>query len=106
MRSAGVYSEVSAKLVLGENATQAFQFVESGNADIGLVPLSLALAPEVRVHGRYWPVPDDRHPPLEQRGVILKWAKVLDAAQRFRDFLASSEGRALFKTNGFKLPGE
>ena len=48
MRSLGVYDSVKLKLVFGENVAQALQFVQSGNAEIGIVALSLAISPTVR----------------------------------------------------------
>ena len=86
LRSLGVYQSVEPKLVLGENIAQTLQFVESGAADAGIVALSLALAPPVRARGRYWEIPLDAYPRMEQGGIILKDSK---AARDFRDFLLS-----------------
>src|SRR6267378_4753938 len=71
MRSAGVYDLVKSKLVFGENVSQALQFVQSGSADIGIVALSLALSPTVARAGRFWEVPLDAYPRIEQGGAIL-----------------------------------
>jgi molybdate transport system substrate-binding protein len=106
MRSLGVYDAVKDKLVFGENVAQALQFVQTGNAEIGIVALSLAISPEVRDQGRNWEVPLDSYPRMEQGGVILKWAKDAEAARTFRAFLTSPEGRSIFKRYGFALPGE
>ena len=57
LHSLGVYDSVVGKLVLGENVAQTLEFVQSGAADMGIVALSLALAPPVRGQGRYWEVP-------------------------------------------------
>jgi len=54
MRSLGVYDPIKSKLVLGENIAQALQFVESGNAEIGIVALSLVMAPSVHDQGRFY----------------------------------------------------
>jgi molybdate transport system substrate-binding protein len=101
-----VYDEVKGKLVLGENVTQAAQFVESGAADAGVFALSLALSPAMRDKGRYWEAPQDAFPRLEQGGVILSWARDREAAEKLRDFLASDRGKAVLKRYGFALPGE
>jgi molybdate transport system substrate-binding protein len=106
LRSLGVYEAVQQKLVLGENISQTLQFVQSGNAEIGVVALSLALAPGLKGQGRYWQVPLDAYPRLEQGGVILKWAKNPEAAERFRSFATGSKGRSLLRRYGFYLPGE
>jgi len=101
MRSLSVYELVKQKLVFGENVAQTLQFVQSGNAAIGIVALSLAVSPTVREQGRYWEVPLDSYPRIEQGGVILKWAKNVDAARVFRAFLTSPEGRSILKKYGF-----
>jgi molybdate transport system substrate-binding protein len=106
LRSFGIYEAVQSKLVLGENISQTFQFVQSGNAEIGIVALSLALAPSVKEQGRYWKVPLDAYPRLEQGGIILKWAKDMEAVQSFRKFVMGSKGRPLLKAYGFILSGE
>jgi molybdate transport system substrate-binding protein len=106
MRSLGVYNSVRPKLVFGENVAQALQFVQSGNAEIGIVALSLAISPAVRERGQYWEVPLESYPRMEQGGVILKWARDPEAARSFRAFLVNSEGRSILKKYGFTLPGE
>src|SRR5262249_39922487 len=75
LKKFGIYDDVKDRLVLGENIAQTAQFVESGSADVGIIALSLALAPAMRDKGRYWTVPLDAYPRLEQGGVILSWAK-------------------------------
>jgi molybdate transport system substrate-binding protein len=106
LKKLGVYDEVEDRLVLGENIAQTAQFVETGAADVGLIALSLALAPALCDKGRYWPVPLDAYPPLEQGGAIMAWAKDQAATQALRDFLMSRQGRTVLKRFGFLLPGE
>jgi molybdate transport system substrate-binding protein len=101
LRSLGVYDSVVGKLVLGENVAQTLEFVQSGAADVGVVALSLALAPPVRDQGRYWEVPLEAYPKIEQGGVILKESK---AAREFRSFLMAAGGRRILKEYGFFLP--
>ena len=69
----------------------------------GIVALSLALAPPVRARGRYWEIPLDAYPRMEQGGIILKDSK---AARDFRAFLLSADGRRILKQYGFFVPGE
>jgi molybdate transport system substrate-binding protein len=106
MRSAGVYDLVKSKLVFGENVSQALQFVQSGSADLGIVALSLALSPTLARAGRFWEVPLDAYPRIEQGGAILQWASNPDAARSFRSFMLGEEGHAVLKRYGFYLPGE
>jgi molybdate transport system substrate-binding protein len=101
-----VYDSIKDRLVFGENIAQTAQFVESGAAEIGVIALSLAMAPTLSDKGRFWIFPLDTYPPLEQGGVILNWAKDMDATQAFRSYVISPDGRALLKRYGFILPGE
>lgn len=101
MQQANVYDRVKDKLVLGENISQAAQFVESGAADIGIIALSLALAPPMKAAGKYWEIPADTHPALEQGAVILASAKNQQAAKAFLDFLKGPEGQDIMKRYGF-----
>jgi molybdate transport system substrate-binding protein len=104
MQSAGVYDRVRAKLVIGENIAQTMQFVQSGAADVGIVALSLALAPTVKGRGRLFEIPPGSYPRLEQGGAILKWAADVDAARAFRGFLLSADGQAILRRYGFATP--
>lgn len=105
MRQAMVYDRIKSKLVLGENVAQALQFVQSGSADVGVVALSLAIAPTVKDSGRFWTVPLDMYPRMEQGGVILRSAARAEAARAVRAFLIGDEGRSILKRYGFFLPG-
>jgi molybdate transport system substrate-binding protein len=104
MRSFGVYEAVKPKLVYGENVAQTLQFVQSGAAEIGIVALSLALAPGVHDQGRFWEVPLDTYPRMEQGGIILRWAKHLEIVGAFRSFVLGPKGRQILKNYGFLLP--
>ncbi|MGA2202747.1 MAG: molybdate ABC transporter substrate-binding protein [Terriglobales bacterium] len=106
LRHFGIYDRVSSRLVLGENVSQAAQFVESGNAQAGLIALSHALAPALKDKGRYWTVPLDAYPTLNQAAVVLSRSKQPDAARRFLEFLRSPEAASLLSTYGFSLPAE
>ncbi len=101
LRGAGIYDAVRPKLVFGENIAQTLQFVQGGAADIGIVALSLALAPTVKDHGRYFVIPADNYPPIAQGGVIMRWAIDADAARAFQALLTGPDGRALLARYGF-----
>ena len=92
------------KLVLGENVSQALQFVQSGAADIGVVALSLALPPAAAKSGRYWMVPIDAYPRMAQGGTILKRGANQAEARLFRSFLLSAPAREVLNNYGFSLP--
>ena len=104
LKTLGVYDQVASRLVYGENIAQTAQFVQSGAADAGLLALSLAVAPQMRNAGRYWQVPLDAYPRMEQGGVILKSSKSLETARDFRDFILGDHGREVLKLYGFSLP--
>ena len=92
LRSLGLYDAVSERLVLGENVSQALQFVQSRAADIGFVALALALAPDVQKEGDYWQLPLDANAPLVQGGAVLKSARNPDGALALRRLMLSDRG--------------
>ena len=104
MDSAKIYDAVKDKLILGENISQAAQFIESGACDIGVIALSLALAPAMKAKGMYWEVPLEAYPPLEQGVVILKSSKHQEAAKQFLAFLREAKGQEIMRRYGFTLP--
>ncbi|MBX9791335.1 MAG: molybdate ABC transporter substrate-binding protein [Pirellulales bacterium] len=105
-RSFGVYDLVRERLVLGENVAQAAQFAESGAADVGVIPLPLAMAPAMQHKGRHWVVPCEAFPRLDQTGVVLRSAADPDAAKRFCQFLSSQRCREILARFGFLSPEE
>ena len=106
LKNLGLYEQVSRRLVLGENIAQTTQFVESGAADVGIIALSLAMAPAMQGKGRYWRIPVDAYPALLQGGIILKRCQDREAADEFKAYLIGEEGRNTLRRYGFGLPGE
>ena len=105
LQKAGIYEQVKLKLIYGENISQAAQFVQSGNAQAGIVALSLAVSPSMR-DGKRWEIPAGMHPALEQGAIILKDAKHKDAARAFLEFVKSAAGRPTLAKYGFQVPEE
>jgi molybdate transport system substrate-binding protein len=103
LQKAGIYEQIKAKLVYGENISQAAQFVQSGNAQAGIIACSLALSPGMR-HGKAWEIPADMHPPIEQGAVVLRSVKNKAAALAFLNFVKSAAGRAILEERGFAIP--
>ena len=99
-----IYGDVKHRLVLGENVSQAAQFVESGAADIGILALSLALSPAMQAKGTYWEIPAHSHPPLEQAAVIITSSKRQEHAQQFLEFVKSPQGQTIMTRYGFAMP--
>lgn len=106
LESYGVFERVRNKLVLGEDISQTASFVYSGAADIGIIALSLALAPQMEARGKYWLIPEDKHERLAQGYGITKEGGKLKNSKRFYDFIGSPEARKIFVKYGFVLPGE
>lgn len=92
------------KLVFGENISQAAQFVQSGNAQAGLIALSLALSPAMKDAGKYWELPSDSYPELRQAAGIVSSSKHKQAAQAFLSYITSPEGAAVLEQYGFAVP--
>lgn len=106
LRASGLWEQIEPKLVFGENIVQTTQFVQTGNAQIGIIALSLAGNPELSQKGGYWLIPDNLHEPLEQGFIITKRAENNALAKRFADYLLSGPVRLVMTKYGFVLPGE
>jgi molybdate transport system substrate-binding protein len=104
LRHEKVYDKVRDRLVLGENISQAAQFVESGNADIGILALSLVLAPPLKSQGTYYEIPTSFYPAIDQAVVILKSSKQKDIARQFLGFLRRPEIAEFMRSNGLTVP--
>src|SRR6266849_9138134 len=104
LRHYGIYEKVADRLVLGENVSQAAQFVESGNAQAGIVALSHALAPAMKDKGRYWEIPADAYPVLNQAVVILAHSAHKRDAAAFLECLKTPEAIAVLQRYGFAVP--
>jgi molybdate transport system substrate-binding protein len=103
LRHFGLYEKVGDRLVLGENVSQAAQFVESGNAQAGLVALSHVLAPGMKDKGKYWQVPLDAYPELNQSAVVLSNSRHKQAAATFLEYLKGRAARSILEQYGFAL---
>jgi molybdate transport system substrate-binding protein len=100
----GLYEKLSDRLVLGENVAQAAQFVESGNAQAGFVALAHAIAPAMQGKGKYWVVPADAYPPLDQGAVVISNSPHKQDAVAFLEYVKTAEATAVLKRYGFGLP--
>lgn len=98
----GLWAIVEPRLVYGENVRQALQFIQTGDAQAGIVALSVADAPEIT-----WTLIDaDLHNPLRQALAVVKSSSQPDAARAFAAFINGPEGRPIMQRYGFVLPGE
>jgi molybdate transport system substrate-binding protein len=104
LRKAGLYDAVKDRLVLGENISQTAEFAETGNADAGLIALSLVLSPALKDKGRYLQIPDNLYSPIQQGAVVLRASKNPQGAQAFLDYVKTPAESATLERYGFVLP--
>ena len=97
----GLAEKLKDKFVLGENVSQAAQFVDAGGAEVGVIALSLAVAPAMKEKGRYVEVPAEFYPALQQGCVVLTASKKKVVAGAFVEFVKQSEMVELLKGYGF-----
>jgi molybdate transport system substrate-binding protein len=102
----GLWEAVQAKLVIGENISQTSQFVQTGNAQVGLVSLASLRSPRLAGLGRYALVPDAGLAPIEQAAIVTKHGADNPLAARFVRFLGSPAARAILERNGFSIPAQ
>lgn len=99
-----LYNQVEKQLIFGENISQAAQFCLTGNADAGLLALSLVLSPNMMNKGTYFLIPETSHNPLNQGCVVLNRAKGNKTAFDFCEFIETKAAREIFEKYGFLLP--
>lgn len=104
LKHAGLYDRLADRFVMGENVSQAAQFAESGNAQAGFVALAHALSPAIKDTGKFWIVPADYYPPLEQGVVIVTKSQHKKEAADFLEYLKTKEAADVLRTFGFTLP--
>ncbi len=103
LKAAGLFDLVKDRLVLGQNVSQTAQFVQSGNSQAGLLPLSLALAPPLSREGRSYRIPAGTYQRIRQDGVVLKGARQPQLARELAAFLVGP-GRATLEAFGYAVP--
>jgi molybdate transport system substrate-binding protein len=103
MQTLGVWARLQDRLVQGENIAQTYQFVASGNAELGFVAWS-QVAHDGAPRGSYWPVPTALHAPLRQDAALLAHGADNVAAREFLAFLRSAEAREVIHRFGYDLP--
>jgi molybdate transport system substrate-binding protein len=106
LRALGLWDRVESRLVFGENISQTAQFVETGNAQAGIIALSLAVSPALAKKGGYWLIPDTLHKRLEQGFIITKQGGGQGLSKRFAAYMDSKPARNVMAKFGFVLPGE
>ena len=100
LKTLKLYDTLQPKIVQGSNITQAYQFVETGAAQLGFVALSQVIN---ETGGSRWLVPAADHAPIEQQAVLLKTGARNPAAKAFIDFLKSPTAVAIIKKYGYEV---
>ena len=98
MKKLGLYEKLQPKIVQGASITQALQFVDTGNAELGFVALSQVIDQK---GGSRWLVPEADHDPIVQQAVLLKTGADNPAAKAFLVFLKGPQGRAIIEKYGY-----
>jgi molybdate transport system substrate-binding protein len=106
MKHVGIYDQVSDRLVLGENISQAAQFVESGNAQAGFVALAHAIAPAMQGKGKYWEIPVEAYPALDQGVVIVSGSRHKKDAVKFLEYVKTKAAADVLRRYGFTVPDQ
>jgi molybdate transport system substrate-binding protein len=106
LRASGLWEKIESKLIFGDNIAHTAQFVQTENAQIGIIALSLAVNKELASKGGYWLIPDTLHEPLEQGFIITKRAADSALSKQFAEYMSSKNARAVMTKYGFVLPGE
>ncbi|HEV2486445.1 MAG TPA: molybdate ABC transporter substrate-binding protein [Terracidiphilus sp.] len=100
LTSLNLYDALKPRLATGENIAQAAQFVDSGNADAGLISLTSALTPHMAADGNYFVIPRDLYPPIEQGAIIVTKTTQRAAANKLLDYLLSPQVQAQLAKSG------
>ncbi len=103
LRDAALYDQLKPKLVFGENIAQAAQFAQSGSAQAGLLAHSLTFSPAMK-SGKFWTIPAEKYPPVEQAAVLLTASPNKEGALSFLAFLKTPAARSILERYGFFLP--
>ncbi|MDB5656040.1 MAG: modA, partial [Tardiphaga sp.] len=103
MQALKLYDGLKPKIVEGATITQAYQFVDTGNAEVGFVALSQLTGQQT---GSRWVVPQQLYAPIRQDAVLLKSGAANEAATGFIAFLKGPEARAIIEKYGYILGGQ
>jgi molybdate transport system substrate-binding protein len=103
LRQLSLWESISPSIVQGENISQAFQFVATGNAEVGVVALSQIMDPRLKIQGSRWIVPEHLYDAIDQDAVLLKRSQSQPAAKALLQFLKSKEARKIIQSYGYGL---
>ena len=98
LKGLGLYDQVAGRLVYGDNIAQTYQFVATGNAELGFVAAAQIAETD---SGSRWPVPEELYTPIRQDAVLLSKGAANDAARAFMAFLGGPSARAIIARHGY-----
>ena len=99
----GEVERAKARFVQGENITQTYQFVATGNAELGFVALSQVVKDDKLASGSAWVVPSNLHDPIRQDAVLLAPGARNPAARALLEYLKSEKAKALIRSYGYEV---
>ncbi|MEI7430166.1 MAG: molybdate ABC transporter substrate-binding protein [Betaproteobacteria bacterium] len=103
LKALKLFDTVQSKIVEAENITQAYQFIASGNAEIGFVALSQVLKDGKISEGSAWIVPAAFYQPIRQDAVLLNKGKGKAAAEALMKYLSGDKAKAVIRTYGYEF---
>ena len=103
LQARGLWKKLQPRLVRGENIGQTYQFVRTGNAQLGFVAAAQPFASGARISGSYWTPPQSLYTPIIQQAVLIKDTP---AARAFIAFVKTETARALIETHGYLTPSQ
>jgi molybdate transport system substrate-binding protein len=103
LSSKGLLTQLSPKIVEGENIAQVFQFVSTGNAELGFVAYSQILEKGQVMDGSHWVVPQSQYTPIKQTAILLKLGADNSAAMALLAYLKSPDAKAIIAKYGYDL---
>lgn len=106
LKSQKLYDIVKDKLVLGENVSQTAQFIGSGAADVGIIPVSLGYSVALKAKGNFYLLPASWHNEIIQGYGVTKKGANDETVKKFITYIETPEARTIFKKYGFVLPNE
>ena len=101
LKSLKLWKKMQKKIVRGENIGQTFQFVRSGNAQLGFVAYSQIIGSDNIIDGSFWEIPESIYTPINQQAVLLKAS---NAGKDFLSFIQSDESLSIILKSGYALP--
>ena len=103
LQSKNLWAVLKSKTVRGENIAQAFQYVKSGNAQLGFISYSQTKHPSLAISGSFWEIPSSLYSPIRQQAVLLKDK---EAARAFLEFMKSDKALEIIHSFGYETPND